>query len=294
VIQPTTEPLTVKEGPPGAYYLLPAADSEDGTPVIDNLHRWLDKGLWGLGQRTGYRKSFAPGDRLCFYAVRIGVVTECMVDSPSFELSRRENPSTVEVTYAIRLRGVRWFKEPVELTADLRSQLSAFQGRDPSKGWAWFVQGTSKLTEDDFHLLTGRMVTSERRTTFSPKPKRRGPRSTLVSISEDYKGKTVRAIVFQNRRHKVSTWKDAAFCLFELLRRADPNKFEATALTLKGRKRPYVTHDRAALRVPQLIPNTSSLYFETNLGANSIAKLCYTLIARMGHSEADLAFETQQ
>ena len=40
-------------------YLLPAADSEDGTPVIENLHRWLDRGLWGLGQRTGYRKNFA-------------------------------------------------------------------------------------------------------------------------------------------------------------------------------------------------------------------------------------------
>jgi hypothetical protein len=31
-----------------------------------------------------------------------------------------------------------------------------FQGRDLSKGWAWFVQVMSKLTADDFELFTGR------------------------------------------------------------------------------------------------------------------------------------------
>lgn len=140
------------------YYLLPAADSEDGTPVLENLHHWLDQGMWGLGQRTGYRRHFRPGDKLCFYAVRIGVVTECTVASPAFELDRQKSPKPhLNVPYGIRLKDVRWFEDtPVVLTSEVRTELSAFQGRDLSRGWAWFVQGTSKLTTDDFELLTGR------------------------------------------------------------------------------------------------------------------------------------------
>ena len=140
------------------YYLLPAADSEDGMPVLENLHHWLDRSMWGLGQRTGYRKSFRPGDRLCFYAVRIGVVAECTVTSPAFDLDRKKSPKPhLDVPYGIRLKDVRWFEDtPLALIPEVRAELSAFQGRDLDKGWAWFVQGTSKLTADDFELLTGK------------------------------------------------------------------------------------------------------------------------------------------
>ena len=52
---------------------------------------------------------------------------------------------------------MRWFEDaPVALTAEVRAEISAFEGRDLKKGWAWFVQGTSKLTPRDFELLTGR------------------------------------------------------------------------------------------------------------------------------------------
>jgi hypothetical protein len=149
------QPLTDEHA---SYYLLPAADSEDGMPVLENLHHWLDRGMWGLGQRTGYRRAFRPGDRLCFYAVRIGVVAECTVVSPAFELDQKESPKPhLDVPYGIRLKDVRWFEHtPVALTTEVRAELSAFLGRNLSKGWAWFVQGTSRLTAEDFELLTGR------------------------------------------------------------------------------------------------------------------------------------------
>jgi hypothetical protein len=140
------------------YYLLPAADSDDGMPVLQNLHHWLERNLWGLGQRTGYRKAFQAGDRLCFYAVGKGVVVEATTTSACFELSKRSSPKPhLDVPFGIKLKDVRWFEDaPIALTAEVRAQLSAFQGRDLSKGWAWFVQGTSKLTKEDFELLTGR------------------------------------------------------------------------------------------------------------------------------------------
>ncbi|MBI2957186.1 MAG: EVE domain-containing protein [Acidobacteria bacterium] len=141
---------------PSTFYLLPAADSEDGTPVLKNLHRWLDAGLWGLGERTRYRAAFKKGDRLCFYAKGIGVLAEALLDSPSFILSPQENPSKVSVRYGLRLKDVRWFeKRPIQITEQVRSRLSAFKDRDLAKGWAWFVQTTSRLTGEDFDVLTG-------------------------------------------------------------------------------------------------------------------------------------------
>lgn len=155
-IAPESAPPAVSEGV--NYYLLPAADSEDGTPVLENLHMWLDRGLWGLGQRTGHRRNFRPGDRLCFYAARVGVVAECSVESPAFELSRKDSPKPdLDIPYGIRLKDVRWFENaPVVLTREVRAELSAFHGRDLNKSWAWFVQGTSQVTAEDFEVLTGR------------------------------------------------------------------------------------------------------------------------------------------
>jgi len=119
-----------------------------------------------------------------------------------------------------------------------------------------------------------------------------GPPAFLVSIGESYTGKTPTAIVFQNKRHEVSTWKESALVLFEMLRRQDQKEFETVAVTIIGRKRPYISRDKDKLRKPGAIPNTS-LFFETNLSANFIVKLCYTLIVRMGYDKSTLRFEAE-
>jgi hypothetical protein len=47
-----------------------------------------------------------------------------------------------------------YLDSPVFIDADLRSQLEDFKHRDPAKSWAWFVQGTGRVTEHDFAVLT--------------------------------------------------------------------------------------------------------------------------------------------
>lgn len=121
--------------------------------------------------------------------------------------------------------------------------------------------------------------------------KQGGPGSVLVPMGESYTGKTPRAILFRGKRYPVSTWKEAALMLFEVLRRQDQEKFEQIAVTIAGRKRPYISPDAYKLRKPGAIPKTS-LYFETNLSANSLVKLCYTLVAKMGYDGSILQFET--
>ena len=73
------------------------------------------------------------------YATGVGVVAEAEVDS---------HPEEKNTRY--------FFDQPVVIDAALRSHLDAFKGRDPEGPWAWLVQGTRKVTEHDFHVLTGR------------------------------------------------------------------------------------------------------------------------------------------
>ena len=135
--------------------------------------------------------------------------------------------------------------------------------------------------------------TPEQPTPVPGAPKPKGPRTTLVSIDESYTGMSARAVVFRNKRYEVSTWKEAALAVFEALRLEDQEKFERVAVTIIGRKRPYITHDGEKLRSSGVVPGTQ-LFFETNLSANSLVKLCYTLIAKMGHKKSALRFEAEE
>lgn len=123
--------------------------------------------------------------------------------------------------------------------------------------------------------------------------KRKGRPAILVSIDEDYKGKSAKAVTYHRKRHEVHTWKGAALVVFETLRCQDQRQFENVALTIIGRKRPYISYEKEQLRKPEIIPNTS-LYFETNLSANSLVKLCYTLVAKMGYERSALQFEAEE
>ncbi len=80
--------------------------------------------------------------------------------------------------------------------------------------------------------------------------------------------------------------------LFEALRLQNQRHFETVAVTIIGRKRPYISRDKDKLRKPGIIPSTP-LYFETNLSANSMVKLCYTVIVKMGYAKSSLQFEAE-
>ncbi|MGD2165638.1 MAG: hypothetical protein PVH50_08915 [Anaerolineae bacterium] len=119
-----------------------------------------------------------------------------------------------------------------------------------------------------------------------------GKGRVLVSIDEDYTGRTITAFGFEGRTYDAGTWKGAAVRLFSLLCRRDRQDFEEAALTIVGRKRPYFTHGKAELRQPARIPDTD-LFFEANLSANSMVKLCYTVIGKMGLDRSVLGFEAE-
>jgi hypothetical protein len=286
-----TEQASNHESTAGSdYYLLPAADAEDDVRVIDNLHRWLDQKLWGLGERTAYRRDFSPGDHLCFYAVRKGIVAEATVSSRCFELTSRKSPVNYKVPYAIHLDNIYWLKEVVELSEEVRSRLSAFQDRDPSKGWAWFVQGTSKMTKRDFEILTGKLSVSKDSSPSHKIVDRPENQIGLISIDQDYRGCTIESIIFQGQRHQVSSWKDAMLVLLEELWNREGKTFARLVMGLKGRKRYYFSYDPDQLVRSESISD-SGIYVEVNFSANSIVRLCRTVVSKLEYGEDSLIFE---
>ena len=124
------------------------------------------------------------------------------------------------------------------------------------------------------------------RTTPSPIPKiTRRP----VSIPMSYTGKSISAFYFRNKKYEVRSWKELLIQLVNTLYASHSIDFEKV-LTLKGRKRPYFTHNANELRAPQKISNTN-IFVETNLSASNIVKICFDLLAIFGYSQRDLRIE---
>jgi len=112
-------------------------------------------------------------------------------------------------------------------------------------------------------------------------------RATPIAMS--YTGKSISAFYFRDTKYEVRSWKDLLIQLVNLLYTSHSRDFEKV-LTLKGRKRPYFTHNVNELRAPQKISGTN-IFVETNLSANNIVKICFDLLAVFGYSQRDLKIE---
>jgi hypothetical protein len=114
---------------------------------------------------------------------------------------------------------------------------------------------------------------------------------TRSSGRRQYTGKTIHAFVLGGKRHEVGTWREALLTILEVMRSSNPTKFLTVAVTMKGRKRPYISPDPSDLRDAHPIVGTD-LYVETNLSSNMIARIAKQLVGKMGKDPDSLEFET--
>ncbi len=112
--------------------------------------------IYAFGERTPGRKHLKAGDYICFYATGFGVVGHAKVTSAP---EKKPHPSVrhpERYPWVFRLDNAKLYLEkPTIIDAELRPRLDAFRGRDPNKSWAWFVQATRSVTENDFKILVG-------------------------------------------------------------------------------------------------------------------------------------------
>lgn len=152
---PTVLDTSTTESP--MHLITPVSD--DGETVAPDIIRGLlDAGWYVFGEHTAGRRELKPGDRICFYQSTVGVVAECEVASRA-ELQPLPRPDLAHdperFPWRFQVRKPRYFFDnPTVIDRDLRARLDAFSGRDLSKSWAWFVQGTRKINSHDFGVLT--------------------------------------------------------------------------------------------------------------------------------------------
>lgn len=137
------------------YWLTPVKSNEDQTAeeVIQTLVG--KEKIYAFGERTPGRKHIKQGDWICFYATTKGVVAHAKVRNSPEKNPHPKVRNSKQYPWVFQLEDVKLYLDnPIVIDAELRSRLDAFQGRDLTRGWAWFVQATRRLTRHDFNLLT--------------------------------------------------------------------------------------------------------------------------------------------
>jgi hypothetical protein len=146
-------PSASSEAP--SYWLTPVASDEQDSAaeVVDRLV--VKSGIYAFSERTPGRTKLKPGDRICFYASGTGVIADATVMSKPVKGQHKKARHPEKYPYIFTLKKPRSYADsPVVIDQALRAQLEAFAGRDASKSWSWFVQGTRQLSEQDFARLT--------------------------------------------------------------------------------------------------------------------------------------------
>jgi len=149
--------IEIIENPPNIanYWLTPVkADEKDTAEEAIKILVGQEK-VYAFGERTPGRKHLKPGDWICFYATTNGIVAHAQVDSyPEKKIHPKvKNPE--KYPWVFRLKNIQLYLDnPVILDVMIRSKLSAFKKRDPHSPWAWLVQATRRIKEEDFEILT--------------------------------------------------------------------------------------------------------------------------------------------
>jgi hypothetical protein len=119
----------------------------------------VQQGAQGLGAWGGE----GAHDWICFYANGKGVIAHARVASAPQRTPHPKVRHSDKYPWTFRLDKTQlYLTKPVVVDADARANLDAFEKRDQQKAWAWFVQGTHRLTKHDFELLT-RPATRQRK-----------------------------------------------------------------------------------------------------------------------------------
>jgi hypothetical protein len=139
-----------------AYWLTPVKGDKDQS-AEDVLQTLLgQEGIYAFGERTPRRKELKAGDRMCFYAAGKGVVAHATVGSAPQKQRHPKVRHSDKYPWVFKVDDVElYLDEPIAVDAEMRSRLDAFKNRDLNKAWAWFVQATRILEQQDFQTLIG-------------------------------------------------------------------------------------------------------------------------------------------
>jgi hypothetical protein len=137
------------------YWILSANDSVasrvvgTGKVAIDLIEMRCQEGKWYIKTK----KNLTPGDLVCFYAVRKGVVAEAKVDSELFKNSNSGHP------WGFAISGCKKLHIPIKLGKDTRPLVSLDMYKDNPSNWQVNLHNSpTEISKHDFDLLTGKAL----------------------------------------------------------------------------------------------------------------------------------------
>ena len=152
-----------------------------------------------------------------------------------------------------------------------------------------YLQGKARPFEDTPNdVLRREFGLQERRPAAAPE-KVSGERDSFRP-DKDYSSLQVRGYRIGNKNVPCHSFRDVLLTLCNGLRMANPSSFDAAALQLRGRKRPYFSRTDTELRQPEQLVG-HGLYVETNLNANLIVGICRALLERLGHQKDEFVLD---
>ena len=185
-------------------------------------------------------------------------------------------------------------KRPVRIgeTGDLRRRLLEYEKnywwwKSPTAvTFAYFLIEGGEKNRQKFEKLATRLVGEH--AIFNEQnrlivPELKVSRGKRVRTPTGYTGKRVSAFLLGDERHDVDNWRGVLTKICELAYRTAPDEFAKKTLTLKGKRRPYFSHDGrkpsegGELRDGMEIRD-SGVYVESNLSADAIVKLATKIL----------------
>jgi len=105
---------------------------------------------------TGLIAAVTKGDFVCIYAAKIGMVCGAKVSSTPEFTKNPELFNTQVPLWTFKLEDVRLFiDKPIVPNIEVRKKMDAYRGKSIERNWGWLFQGIRKISEHDFHILTG-------------------------------------------------------------------------------------------------------------------------------------------
>lgn len=152
----TTEESPLVETEAGAAYWITPVKSDEEQSAEDVIRSLVgEHSIYAISERTPGRRRIKPGDRICFYATTKGVVAHARITTNPEKRSHPAVRDPDKYNWVFELKETQLYLDaPVVIDTLLRNGLDEFQGRDPNKSWAWFVQATRSVTQHDFRILT--------------------------------------------------------------------------------------------------------------------------------------------
>jgi len=152
------EPVSAETESGAAYWITPVKSDEEqaAEDVISSLVG--REHIYAISERTPGRKRIKRGDWICFYATTRGVVAHARIATNPEKRSHPAVGDPDKYNWVFELDDTQLYLDtPIVIDTSLRNRLDEFQGRDPNKSWAWFVQATRAITRQDFGVLTGQI-----------------------------------------------------------------------------------------------------------------------------------------